>query len=111
MSETTNGAPEGPSNIDTRQGDQPSEKDWEVGDPSRPKFVLPNGQEIPLESREVRSLRPGDYIVLRHPRVLRPEAIERLKMLRETLGLPEGRVIVLEEGMEMSVVRPEGAGA
>ena len=71
-------------------------------------MTKPNGVvEIVLEHLSVLHVEPGDVLVLRYPGILSDDAIHHLhESFRNVFG--EGmKVIVLDQGMELSVARLE----
>lgn len=68
----------------------------------------PEVKYIEVESIKVIHLEPGDYLFLKHPARLSARDLENI---RSTVAkdMPEiaGRVMILEEGMDIGVIRPE----
>lgn len=64
-----------------------------------------------IESVKLLRYQPGDIVVLRSPRRLSFEAIERLRRDWQAasvgITLADIKVIVLEEGMDVDIIREE----
>jgi hypothetical protein len=72
------------------------------------KIKTDDGTEIPFADMAVLTFKPGDYLVLRADQELSMEAVESLHDAFRRL-FPElvGRVIVLDGGLDMAILRPE----
>lgn len=69
--------------------------------------------EIVLQRNVIEAVRcnikPGDYFVLKVKKHLSAEAFKHLNISLKDL-FPENKILILEEGMDFSVVEKEGAG-
>jgi hypothetical protein len=76
------------------------------------KIKLEDGTEVPFADIAVLTLKPGDYLILRAEQKLSMEAVERLhNAFRRSLPELVGRVLVLDGGLEMAILRPEAPDA
>jgi hypothetical protein len=66
--------------------------------------------EITIADLSRVALEPGDILLIRSPKRLTLQSVDSLKKaIRE--GLPGHRVLVLEEGLDLAVIRPVGPAA
>jgi len=64
-----------------------------------------------IQSMQVLKIEKGDVIVVRHPGKLPDDQVKRLKQQLEALWVgcaPENKIAVLDEGMDIVVLRKEG---
>ena len=61
-----------------------------------------------LTRAEIVTIHPGDTIVFTHPGVLSRQAIDDIRRHLEEWRPPGAKVLVLEEGARLTVMRPEG---
>jgi hypothetical protein len=58
-------------------------------------------------TRQPETMQPGDLFVIEHPGHLSPRALENIQLSAKQV-VPEGvKVIVLEEGMRASLLKPQ----
>lgn len=63
------------------------------------------GAELPLSLVHIKEVKPGDIVVLRTPRILSHDHKQAIAAAVQAAGLPV-KVLVLEDGMEIDVIRP-----
>jgi hypothetical protein len=64
--------------------------------------------EIKMMDMQVLSLQPGDKVVLRYASCMRAEQYARIKQEMEKV-VPGHQVLILENGMEIGVLRDDSA--
>ncbi len=62
----------------------------------------------PIPHCIISKLHPGDTIIFKYPGMLSDGAVSRLeKSIAAALGVDTHRVVILEEGSDIEIVRPE----
>lgn len=64
-----------------------------------------------IEKIKVLDMREGDILVLRYSGRLSDEAVRHLKDSVESIGFPRNKTLILEEGMDLKVIRSESLKA
>ncbi len=74
------------------------------------KIITDDGEEFTIEHVRFADIREGDLVILRHPKAISEAARQRLVHAFEEL-IPGVRVAVLEESLEIEILRKAREGA
>ena len=70
-------------------------------------IALAREAEAPIPHCKISKLHPGDTIVFKYPGKLNEHAVENMKKIAAAVFGSEYRVVVLEEGLDLEIVRPK----